>query len=447
MAAAILAFLLSCLLSAQSLGTPGHIVVNTARRHQVIEGFGLNYTGPYFRDDQEDMFDLLIKDLGASMFRVVAYFVYSDWEVVNDNAEPNSANWEYYNERYSNPIFEASWKGLRFLNSRGIRPVLALMGPAPPWMVEETSPAPRHKVCVPSSRQGRLRPDMYDEFAEMVVTMAVYARSRAGIDYEYFSPFNETDCYPPEGPRVDPEDAPNVLAAIARRLRQEGLGDVKLAVADQAIITTDYIGPILKHKELMKCVGAFTLHTYGEDSVGAHVQAVRNSAYPHVPVWLTEYGDLNDLDKTAANDWTRYSLAANRRALTALNQGASALFFFNAFDDYEECARRLTYYGLFRSADHVYAPKKRYYATKQLYRFVAPGSQRIGASTEAQGLTVSAFRDGAANSLTIVGVKERGPNRIRVSFPSSSQLPRTWDLYLTTPDLNCRKTDTLSAAD
>ena len=444
LAAAVLSFLPICLLCAQPAGTASHIVVNPGVRHQVIEGFGLNYTGPYFRDDQKDMFDMLIKDLGASMFRVVVYFVYSDWEVVNDNDDPNSANWEYYNERYSNAIFEASWKGLRFLNSRGIRPVLALMGPVPPWMAEETSPPPRHSVCQKAAATGRLKPAMYDEFAETVVTMAVYARSKAGIDFEYFSPFNETDCYPPEGPRVDPEDAPNVLAAVARRMQKEGLGDVKLAVADQALITTDYIGPILKNKELMKQVGAFTLHTYGENSVGPGVETVKKSDYAHVPVWLTEYGDLHDLDRTAENDWKRYSLAANRRALTALNQGASALFFFNAFDDYEECARRLTYYGLFRSADHLYAPKKRYYATKQLYRFVAPGSQRISASTEVQGLTVSAFRDGAVGSLTIVGVKEGGPNRIRISFSSSPQLPKTWELYLTTRDLNCRKMDTLA---
>ena len=128
----------------------------------------------------------------------------------------------------------------------------------------------------------------------------------------------------------------------------------------------------------MKQVGAFTLHTYGENSVGPHVERVKASKYPQMPVWLTEYGDLNDQDKTAENDWKKFSLASNRRALTALNQGASAVFFFDAFDDYEECARRLTFYGLFRSADHIYAPRKRYYATRQLYHFVPPGSQRIG---------------------------------------------------------------------
>lgn len=431
---------------AQAPPKVSRIALDPAHRHQIIEGFGVNYTGPYFRDEQKKMFDLLIDDLGVSMFRVVAYFVGSDWEVVNDNADPKSANWAYYDERYSNPVFEASWKGLRDLNSRGIRPVLALMGPAPPWMVEESSPPPKHRVCVPNSRMGRLRPDMYDEFAESVVTMAVYARRKAGIEFDYFSPVNETDCYPGEGPRIDPEEMPKVLAAIARRLDQEGLGDVKLVVAEQALITNDYIGPILNDKELMKHVGAFAVHTYGESSVGPHVATVSKSAYANVPVWLTEYGGSDDEDKTPGNEWKDWSLAVNRRALRALNLGATALFYFNAFDDYEECMRRHTFFGLFTSAGHLYSPKKRYYATRQLFHFVAPGSQRIAASTEAKGLTVSAFRDGGQDTITIVGVKEGGASRIQVSLPLAPATPRKWELYLTTRELNCRKVESLDAS-
>ena len=431
---------------AQAPSSVSNVTVDPARRYQVIDGFGINYTGPYFRDDQKRMFDMLIHDLGVSKFRVVAYFVGSDWEVVNDNADPLSANWEYYDERYSNPVFEASWKGLRYLNSQGIRPVLALMGPAPPWMVEESSAPPKHSVCSPKSRQGRLKPEMYDEFAETVVTLAVYARRKAGIEFDYFSPVNETDCYPPEGPRIDPEEMPKVLAAIERRMNQEGIGDVKLVAAENAIITNDYIGPILRDTGVMKQVGAFALHSYSDDSVGRHVDAVSKSANPHVPVWLTEYGSLKDEDKSAENEWTEFALASNRRALTALNQGASSLFYFNAFDDYEECMQRHTYYGLFTSAGHVYTPRKRYYAARQLYRFVSPGSQRIAASTETKGLTVSAFRDGAVNTLTLVGVKQGGPNRIRVTLPSSPAAPRKWDLYLTTRELNCSKADTLESA-
>jgi O-glycosyl hydrolase len=314
------------------------------------------------------------------------------------------------------------------------------MGPVPDWMLDDQWSPPKHKVCQTDSKQHAIKPAMYDEFAEMVVSMVMYARSKAGIDFEYFSPFNETDCYPPEGPRVDPEEAPKVLAAVARRLKKEGLGDIKLTPADQAVITNDYVGPILRDAELMKQVGAFTLHTYGEDSVGPNVERVKNSRYAHVPVWLTEYGDLNDRDKTADNEWKNYSLASNRRALTALNQGASALFFFDAFDDYEECARRLCFYGLFHSADHIYAPKKRYYATRQLYHFVKSGSQRIAATTDVHGLTVSAFHDGADGALVVVGVKEGGPNHVEVALPPASRAVASWDLYMTTRTVDCVKT-------
>ena len=423
---------------------PARVTLDASERYQVIQGFGVNYTGPYFRDDQKPMFDMLIKDLGASMFRVVPYLVYSNWEETNDNDDPNVMNWEYYNDRYSSPIFEATWTGLRFLNSRGIRPVIGLMGPVPDWMLDDHWAPPKHKVCQTGSQQRALKPAMYDEFAEMVVSMVMYARNKAGIDFEYFSPFNETDCYPPEGPRIDPEEAPKVLAAVARRLKKEGLGDVRLTPADQAIITNDYITPILADPELMKQVGAFTLHTYGGNSVGPQVERVHGSRYPNTPVWLTEYGDLNDQDRTDGNDWKNFSLAANRRALTALNQGASALFFFDAFDDYEECARRLTFYGLFRSADHIYTPRKRYYATRQLYHFVKPGAQRIGATSDITGLMVSSFIDANTNTITLVGVKEGGPKRVEVML-RGAEASAPFDLYMTTPTLNCQKVATLAS--
>jgi O-glycosyl hydrolase len=415
---------------------PSHIVVNAGEQFQTITGFGLNFTAPYFRDDQESMFDVFINDLGVTMFRVVPYLVYSDWEVTNDNDDPEVMNWEYYNNRYSSPIFEATWTAIRFLNSRHIRPVIALMGPVPEWMLANRSESPRHKVCTPTSQIPSLSPAMYGEFAEEVVSMLMYARSKEKLDFDYFSPFNETDCYPNEGPRIDPADAPAVLAAVARRLQKEGLGDIKWI---QAVIDTDYDTAILSNADVMKHVAAFTFHTYGEGSVGSHVARVRASAYPDVPAWLTEYGDLNDRDKTAENDWKLFSLASNRRALTALNQGASALFYFNGFDDYEECARRMTFYGLFHSADQVYYPKKRYFATKQIYHFVHPGSRRIAATVKGQGLTVSAFQDASAGSLVVVGVKEGGVNHVQLTLPGTEPAPDHFDLYLTSRTVNCLK--------
>jgi len=439
--AVVTVFWIVAAVGAQDREGGARISINPSQEYQQIQGFGVNYTGPYFRNDQKAMFDKLIDDLGATMFRVVPYLVYSNWEETS-----GVKDWEYWNDRYSTPIFEATWNGLRYLNSRGIRPMVALMGPVPGWMMDDKAPPPQHKVCqedVPADRQGHLSPAMYDDFAEEVVSMLEYARIQAHIDFEYFSPFNETDCYPPEGPRIDPDEAPKVLEAVARRLKKEGLGDIRLAVADNAVITNDYTDPILKDDELMKQVGVFTFHTYGEDSVGPQVERVKASKYPLVPVWLTEYGDLNDRDKTFENQWKNFSLAANRRALTALNQGASAIFYFDAFDDYEECAKRLCYYGLFRSASHVYSPKKSYYATRQLYHFVRPGWWRIGVTTDATGLTMSAFRCPSADFMVIVGVKEGGPNHFRIELPQTASGPASWELFETTRELDCQKVKTV----
>jgi O-glycosyl hydrolase len=435
---------------AQNAATTGKIAINPAQRFQTIDGFGVNFNGTYFRDGQKPMIDMLIDDLGATIFRLDPYGLLN-WEAVNDNDDSQVMNWEYYDDRYSIPTFEASWAAARYLNSRGIRPFLALSGIAPDWMLDSSAPPPQHKVCGSSSgmahagpmKANHLNPALYDEFAEEVVSLAVYARTRARIDFQYFGPINETDCYPAEGPRVDPNEMPKLLSAVARRMKREGLGDIKLVVAEQAIVTTDYIGPIMGESDLMKQIGVFAFHTYGADSVGPQVERVRASKYPNTPVWLTEYGDLKDLDKSAENEWTGFSVAATERALRALNEGAKAALYWDAYDNYHEHYPRLTFYGLVQNADHVYSPKKRYYAAKQLYKFVRPGSQRIGTAVDSPGLMVSAFRNDRADEFVIVGVKKAGLDHVQVVLSAAAPLPAQWELYQTTRKLDCVKTNTL----
>jgi len=428
------------------------ITVDSQQRFQMIDGFGVNFNGTYFRDIQKPMIDMLIDDLGATIFRLDPYGLLN-WEAANDNDDPNVMNWEYYNDRYSIPTFEAAWAAARYLNSRGIRPYLTLSGTAPDWMLDDKAPPPKHTICrggmnhKEDAKPNHLNPAMYEEFAEEIASLAVYARAKARIDFEYFGPVNETDCYPAEGPRIDPEEMPKVLDAIARRLKKEGLGDAKLVVAEQARLPNDYIGPILDEPELMKQVGVFSLHSYGAESLAQHVDRVHKSKYPHTPVWLTEYGDLNDRDKSAENEWKGFSLTASQRVLRALNEGASAALFWDAYDNYHEHYPRLTFYGLVQNTDHIYAPKKRYYAAKQLYHFVRPGSQRVAATSEAPGLLVSAFRNANSHSLTVVGVKQGGPNHLQIALSPAGQMPTAWELYETTRHVDCMKVDTLVIKD
>jgi O-glycosyl hydrolase len=381
------------------------------------------------------MVDMLIDDLGATIFRLDPYGL-SNWETLNDNDDPQSMNWEYYNDRYSIPAFEASWASARYLNARGIRPFLTLSGIAPDWMLDMRPAQPGRK---PPAKPDHLRADMYDEFAETVTSMLLYARHRARIDFEYFSPVNETDCPPREGPAVSPREFPAMLGAIERRMRKEGLGDIRLVVADQCGQANDYFGPILAQPELMKQVGVFSLHTYGKQPLAPKVEQVRQSPFPHVPVWLTEYGDLNDIDFSAENEWNNYCLASSERVLRALNEGLAAGLFWDAYDNFHEHDQRMTYYGLVKNTDHIYSPKKRYYAARQLYRFVRPGAQRIAAETDVAGLTLSAFRDG--DSVILVGVKRGGPDVFRVAAKAVA----AWELFETTRDRDCAKAGTFAA--
>ena len=330
-------------------------VVVTANRAQIIQGFGVNFNGTYFRGAQKPMVDMLIDDLGATIFRLDPYGL-TNWETLNDNDDPNVIDWAYFNDRYSTPAFEASWAAARHLNARGLRPFLTLSGIAPPWMLEHSAHKPAGQKD--AERPDHLKHSMYEEFAETVVSVAAYARNKARIDFEYFSPMNETDLPPREGPGISPEEMPDALNAIARRMVKEGLGDVKLVVPEQSNPRGKYFGPVLAQAELMKQVGALSLHSYGKDSITPAVELVRNSKYSSVPVWLTEYGDLNDLDFTADNEWNNFSLSATERALRALNEGATVALFWDAYDNFHEHDQRMTYYGLVKNTDHIYTRRR-----------------------------------------------------------------------------------------
>lgn len=449
-AAASLSVLVSCapLASfAQSGSTGIKIRFDAAQRFQNIDGFGVNFNATYFRDEQKAMVEMLVKDLGATIFRLDPYGN-TNWEAKNDDADPAHMNLEYYNDRYSTGYFETSWKAARFLNSLGVKPFLTLSGITPGWMNDNVSRPVKHVVlstpeqlakCCAGLGPYHLNPAMYDEFAETVVSMLVYARQKAHVDFEYFSPINEPDCFPVEGPRIDPDEAPKVLHAVVKRMRAEGLGDVRLVVADQCHSENDYATPILADEDLMKSAAVLSLHSYlaPAGAVAPHVAAIQRSKHPEMRVWLTEYGDLGAADQTFENEWKNQSLQATRRALQALNEGARAALFWDAFDNHHEHDHEMTHYGLIRNDDHHYSPKKRYYAAKQLYRFVRPGAERIAATSDSNNVAVSAFRDRTDNSIVIVGVKEGGPDTVEVAATFGEM--RAWDIYMTTRELNCVK--------
>jgi hypothetical protein len=109
-----------------------HLTIDGARRFQVMDGFGVNINVASWNGGE--LLDLLVDELGATIFRII--IDNSDWESTNDNADPNTYNWSYYNGVYTSAKFEEFWATLAYLNQKGItaRVMINFMGPVAGWM-------------------------------------------------------------------------------------------------------------------------------------------------------------------------------------------------------------------------------------------------------------------------------------------------------------------------
>src|SRR5262249_25661560 len=77
------------------------LTINGAQTFQTIDGFGVNINSHSWNNGElKPALDMLNDQMGATLYRVV--YDMEDWESVNDNADPNTPDWTYYNALYSN---------------------------------------------------------------------------------------------------------------------------------------------------------------------------------------------------------------------------------------------------------------------------------------------------------------------------------------------------------
>ena len=116
-------------------GAGGSLIIDGSQTFQSIDGFGVNINSASWNNGElRPALDMLVDHLGATIFRVVVDN--ADWEMINDNSDPNSFNWTVYNGIYTSPKFEALWSTLAYLNQKGITQnlIVNVMGPVAPWM-------------------------------------------------------------------------------------------------------------------------------------------------------------------------------------------------------------------------------------------------------------------------------------------------------------------------
>lgn len=363
-------------------GRKVNINVHADQSFQPIDGFGVNINARYWNDGKLiPTMDLLRTDLGATLYRVDIWGK-SNWPDPDGTLGPAALEPDRLAAIYRGPVFRGGWEMMRYLNTHGIEPYLTCSGIVPPWM------------C---AADGATLADV-ESFCDMLVSLLAWARHEEGLRFTLFGPLNETDLGPPEGPLVNPANYARVLALLDSALSAAGLGDVRFVVAEQARFDTSYMRAILAEPAAARRVGAWGLHCYGEYTP-EQFREVRELAGT-TPLWMTEYGDL---EQSGEREWY-VAWMMTHRLFDLLEAGFRGALVWDAFDNYHDHDEAWTIYGLLRTGLRAYTPKHRYYAAKQIFRFVPPGFVRVAAVSADPGVRVLAFTDPERRRVTVAAM-------------------------------------------
>ena len=398
-----------CLLSGLSHSVYAqNTTIDCSKKYQTIHGLGVNINPQSWNVNPEavkNVIDSLITGMGCTSFRLM--FDDSDWEAVNDNNDPHSYNWTYYDSVYSTPRFTCVWNTIQYLNSKGITDItLSPDGAAPGWM-----------------GGTKLRQGAEVEYAEMMSSMVYYGQRhrRPEIQFSMLSPINETTCGGGEAPVMTFAQLGTIFSEIATHLIKDGITNVTLIGPDDCDGWPSSFHAMITSGITMSKLKFFGGHQYGNSTSVSRglIDSVRNSAYPDKGVIMTEANEICNgfkCDGAVYNPdygFLKYAGPAYRDVLQHLNVGVNGVQIWEGYDSrYHHPNRYLTwsFWGIFAVNDtlhpDVYSIRPHYYVFKQLFNFVKPGYQRIDISTTLKDLTVSAFFSEAEGTFVITGRNE-----------------------------------------
>jgi O-glycosyl hydrolase len=386
-----------------NVATAQNTTVNGAQKYQTIHGLGVNINPQSWNvnpDSVKKVIDSLVMGMGCTSFRLM--FDDCDWESVNDNNDPNSYNWTFYDSIYSAPRFTCVWNTVQYLNSKGITDItLSPDGAAPRWM-----------------GGTKLNAGAEAEYAETIASMVYYGikRRSPSIHFNMISPINETTCGGDEGVLTTPNQLGSVFSNIASHLINDSITAVTLIGPDDCGGWPSSFHAIISNPITMSKLIRFGGHQYGNTTATSMglMDSVKHSAYPDREVVMTEVNTIcKGCDGGTYNadyGFNEYAGPAYKYVLQHLNVGVTGIQIWEGYDSrYHHPNRYLTWsmWGIFAVNDtthpDVYIKRTHYYVFKQLYNFVKPGFKRIDISTNLSKMTVSAFYNPVNGAIVITG--------------------------------------------
>lgn len=374
------------------------ILIDGAVRYQQLDGFGVNAnTRAWDGNELEPALNLLLDSANATVWRVIVETVYN-WEDKNDNNDPFSFNWDYYNHLYETPKYQKAWDMIAYLNKRGITKNLMInfMGPVPLWM------------------GGKVVKEKYeDEYIEMLVSFFYYAVKTKHLQIGLISIMNEPDIEN-EGPTVNAGQYVKLLKKFITRMDSLGLGDIRYVGPDVAGMDNglkSYIPALMQDTLVMTKLAHIGLHSYSGYYTNID-SLLKHSPYPKTDYWMTEWNNwCNGCDDGILGEYN-YSFAAKSIGylFEFLQHGATAGIIWEGYDSYYEhhAPSPFSYWGIlaYDPVAKTYAVRKNYYAFQQVAKFVLPGSWRVAVINKSDSLTVLAFYNEESKKVSITGINK-----------------------------------------
>ena len=412
-----------------------------AKRLQQIDGIGVNVnTRSWNGKELEPALELLLDSMHATIWRVIVETV-EKWEEVNDNSDPFTFNWDYYNKLYGTPKFQKAWDMIQYLNERGITDKLMVnfMGFAPEWMGVKV-----------------IQPKYEDEYVEMILSFYYYAIKTRHLKFGLIAPTNESDHHKySEGPHLNGKQHARIIQKLIVRMDALGLGDIRIVAPDNAGMESslnEFVPALMADSIVMLRMAHFGFHSYNGYYPGLKEYLLK-SPYPKSSFWITEWNAwCNGCDDGILGEYNYdYARKSVYFLLDILKNGASAALAWEGYDSYYEhhAPSLFSYWGLlaYDAETRTYHPRKTFYTIAQVSKFVPPDSWQISVSANPGSLMVLSFYDSASNRITIVGINNKNhPVTLNGSLKNLPAIS-SFEMYYTDSVQNLHKNDDVAVYD
>jgi glucuronoarabinoxylan endo-1,4-beta-xylanase len=155
------------------------------------------------------------------------------------------------------------------------------------------------------------------------------------------------------------------------------------------------------------------------------------------PGWMTETSGYNDTWEASGGKPGAFNLALDMHAALYYGDLAGWLWWSGSGDPGSTGA-----IGEFQMMHGTNVGKK-YYASKQFYRYIRPGARRMDSNSPDTSIFISAYHHPVQNTHTIVILNAASTSKT-VSI-SGSNLPASYDMYVTSASQNNQLTPNVSA--